>query len=172
MADGKPGTIDAASQVIVLAFDLVDKTLPDTPTILANALQSALVQNAIKKTLFDYAAKAKKGIISIDSPEEGRKLLEAMGEGVVDAATEDALRQIKKTQQYKARRLEARLLRCDRQRHVQHRHRRDVPGQSRERDIRCVVQNGCCEIRTGRKHRAEGRRGVQYGGLLTLSVDL
>lgn len=103
MADGKPGTIDAASQIIVLAFDLVDKTLPATPTILANALQSAQVQNAITKTLFDYAAsKAKKGSAAIDSPEEGRKLLEAMGEGVVDAATEDVLKQIKKTQQYKA----------------------------------------------------------------------
>ena len=102
MADGKPGTIDAASQVIVLAFDLVDKTLPDTPTILANALQSAQVQNAITKTLYDYAtSKAKKGV-SIDSPEEGRKLLEAMGDEVLDAAADDVLKQIKKTPQFKA----------------------------------------------------------------------
>lgn len=109
MADPKPDTIDAAAEVIVLAFDLFDSTLPQTPTLLANALQSPPVQNAVKKTLLDYAnAKVKKGVLTVESQEEGRKLLDAMGKGVIDAGQKDVLAQIKKSSQY--RKLEASLV--------------------------------------------------------------
>lgn len=103
MAEPTQSTIEAAAQVVVLAFDLVDATLPTTPDLLARALQSPVVQDAVKKTLLDYAStKVKKGTVGVDSPEEGRKLLEAIGEGAVDAAGKDVLAQIKKSRQYRA----------------------------------------------------------------------
>jgi hypothetical protein len=103
MPETRPGVIDAASDVVVLAFDLFDATLPETPLLLARALQSAPVQDAVKKTLLDFAnAKVKKGIVNGTSAEEGRKLLKAMREGVVNGAQKDLLAQIKKTPEYRA----------------------------------------------------------------------
>ena len=97
MAEPTQSTIDAAAQVVVLAFDLADATLPTTPDLLARS-SSPVVQDAVKKTLLDYAStKVKKGTGGGDSPE---KLLEAIGEGVVDAAGKDVLAQIKKSREY------------------------------------------------------------------------
>lgn len=109
MAEPTQSTIDAAAHVVVLAFDLVDATLPTTPDLLARALQSPVVQDAVKKTLLDYAnTRVKKGAGGVDSSEEGRKLLEAIGEGVVDAAGKNVVAEIKKSRQYRA--LEASLV--------------------------------------------------------------
>ena len=100
MSNGKPDSLDAANQVIVLAFDLAGAVLPDTPALLAHALQSPPVQNAIKKTLLDFAqSKAKAGSNAV-SNEEGQKLLESLGTGIVDAAQKDVIAQVKKTPQY------------------------------------------------------------------------
>lgn len=109
MAEPTHGTIDAAAQVVVLAFDLVDATLPMAPELLARALQSPVVQDAVKKTLLGYAnTKVKKGGSDVDSSEEGRRLLEAIGDGVVDAAGKNVVAEIKKSRQYRA--LEASLV--------------------------------------------------------------
>ena len=101
MADGKLGTIDAAGQVIVLAFELVDSTLPDTPSLLAQALQSPQVQDSIKTTLIGFAKLKAKTNTTVVSDEESRKLLETLGTGIKDAASQQVLEQIKKTPQYK-----------------------------------------------------------------------
>jgi hypothetical protein len=104
MGDGKPDTIDAATKVIVLAFDLAESTLADSPTLIAKALQSPPVQDAIKKTLLDFAKTKVKAAPTavVETPEEGRKLLEALGEGVIDKGSRNVLDQIKKTHQYKS----------------------------------------------------------------------
>ncbi|WP_321473519.1 hypothetical protein [uncultured Paludibaculum sp.] len=101
MADGKPDPIDAAHQVIVLAFDLVDAELPKLPSQIALALQSPPVQEAIKKTLLDFAkSKQASGGVALTSA-DSQKLLEALGNGVKDAASTNLLDQIKKTSEYK-----------------------------------------------------------------------
>ena len=101
MSNGKQDTLDAANQVIVLAFDLVDAAIPETPALLSHALQSPPVQNAIKKTLLDYAQSKVKAGATVVTNEEGRKLLESLGAGFTDAATKDVVDQVKKTYQYK-----------------------------------------------------------------------
>ena len=55
MGDTKADTVDAAHQVIVLAFDLVDAEVAQLPNQLFNALGSPAVQASIKKTLLDFA---------------------------------------------------------------------------------------------------------------------
>ena len=101
MSDAQPGAIDAASKVVVLAFDLVDATLPDTPAMLARALQSPQVQDSVKKVLLTFAkSKSKPGATSA-TYEEGQKLLESLQSGVVDAGSDAILKQIEKSPQYK-----------------------------------------------------------------------
>lgn len=101
MADEKPNPIDVANQVIVLAFDLLDSEIPQLPGQIAQALQSPQVQDAIKKTLLDFAkSKAAQGGAAL-SAADGQKLLEAIGTGVKDAAGSNVLEQIKKTSEYK-----------------------------------------------------------------------
>ncbi len=101
MADEKPNPIDAANQVIVLAFDLLDSEIPQLPGQIAQALQSPPVQDAIKKTLLDFA-KSKAGQSGAPlSAADSQKLLEAIGTGVQDAASTNALDQIKRTAEYK-----------------------------------------------------------------------
>ena len=100
MSNGKADTLEAANQVIILAFDLVDAVIPDTPALLSHALQSPPVQNAIKKTLLDFAQSKVKAGTTVVSNEEGQKLLESLESGIVDAATKDVIDQVKKTPQY------------------------------------------------------------------------
>ena len=101
MADGKPDPIDAAHQVIVLAFDLADAELAHLPGQVALALQSPPVQEAIKKTLLDFAkSKAAPGGAVLTAA-DSQKLLEALGTGIKDAAANNLLDQVKKTPEYK-----------------------------------------------------------------------
>ncbi len=100
MADEKPDAIDAAHQVIVLAFDLTDAEIANLPSQISDALQSPPVQQAIKKTLLDFA-NTKGGLGTVPSNADGEKLLEALGTGIKDAAGKNLLEQIKKTSEYK-----------------------------------------------------------------------
>jgi hypothetical protein len=101
MADETSDPIDAAHQVIVLAFDLADTEIPQLPDQIALALQSPPVQAAIKKTLLDFAnSHAGSGGAAL-SATDGQKLLDAIGTGVSDAASANLLEQIKKTPEYK-----------------------------------------------------------------------
>lgn len=101
MADEKINPIDAANQVIVLAFDLVDTELQHLPGQIVEALNSPPVQEAIKKTLLDFAkTKTAPGGAS-PSAAEGQKLLEALGTGVKDAASKNLLDQVKQSSEYK-----------------------------------------------------------------------
>jgi hypothetical protein len=101
MGDTKPDTIDAASQVIVLAFDLVDSEITRLPNQIAKALASPLVQDSIKKTLLDFAKTRAKAGGTVVSDDEARKLFGSLGTGVKDAASQDLLNQIKKTAEFK-----------------------------------------------------------------------
>jgi hypothetical protein len=101
MPDPSPDVLDAASEVIVLAFDLVDATLPDAPELLEKALRSKQVEQAITKTLLDYAKSKGKIGAKPATTEEGQKLLAALGTGVTDAGRTEALSQIRKSPEYK-----------------------------------------------------------------------
>ena len=103
MADPKPDTLDAAHQVFVLAFELVDSELERLPEQLAKTLASAPVQDAIKKTLLDFAKNKSKGSAAdgtVISGDEAKKLMESLKKGVTDAAGDELLKQIKKTPEY------------------------------------------------------------------------
>jgi hypothetical protein len=99
VADGKTDVLDAANQVIVLAFDLVDSEIERIPSRLVDVLHDPRVQNSIKKTLLDFAkTRIKAGVDSTAvSDEDARKLLDSLGRGVTDAASQRYLDDIKKT---------------------------------------------------------------------------
>ena len=107
MGDTKPEMIDAANQVIVLAFDLADSEVTRLPNQIVKALESPLVQDSIKKTLMDFAKSRAKTGGSVISDDEARKLFGSLGTGVKDAASQELLNQIKKTPEFK--KLEASL---------------------------------------------------------------
>ncbi len=101
MADDKPDVVDAAHQVIVLAFDLADTEAAQLPNQIVEALKSPPVQNAITKTLLDFAKTKAQSGASVVSDDEARKLLTSLGTGIKDAASNELIEQIKKTPQYK-----------------------------------------------------------------------
>jgi hypothetical protein len=107
MGDTKPEMIDAANQVIVLAFDLADSEVTRLPNQIVKALESPLVQDSIKKTLMDFAKSRAKPGGAVISDDEARKLFGSLGTGVKDAASQELLNQIKKTPEFK--KLEASL---------------------------------------------------------------
>jgi hypothetical protein len=104
VADGKMDVLDAANQVIVLAFDLVDSEIERIPSRLVEVLDSPQVQNSIKKTLLDFAkTRIKAGVDStVVSDQDARKLFDSLGRGVTDAASQRYLDDIKKTPEYRA----------------------------------------------------------------------
>jgi hypothetical protein len=105
MADGKLETIDAAHQVIVLAFDLADAEVQRLPNQVIVALQSPLVQASIKKTLLDFASTKSKTGNTVVSDDEAAKLVASLGSGIKDAGSQELIAQIRKTPEF--RRLEA-----------------------------------------------------------------
>ena len=112
MSEPASDVLDAANEVIVLAFDLIDATLPTTPQLLEKAISSKAVQEAIKKTLLEYAkSKAKPGAKPATS-EEGQKLLEALGSGIQGAGSTEIVSLIRKSPSFK--RLEASVTRFKR----------------------------------------------------------
>ncbi len=109
MADGSADTIDAASEVIVLAFNLVDSEIPALPGQLAKALESPQVQASIKSTLLAYAkTKSGPGGVTPAAPGDSEKLLAALAAGIQGGATDSVLEQVKTTPGYK--KLEASLV--------------------------------------------------------------
>ena len=101
MGDPPPDVMNASHQVFVLAFDLVDAEVVELPGQVAAALTSAPVQDAIKKTLIDFAkSKAKTGD-TVVSGDEAKKLSESLQKGVTDAASKEVLDKIKGTPEYK-----------------------------------------------------------------------
>ena len=101
MADGKPDTIDAANEVLVLAFDLADSEIQRLPGQVAAALESPPVQAAIKKTLLDFANTRTKSDSTVVSSDDATKLVAALGAGIKDAATADLLAQVKRTPEFR-----------------------------------------------------------------------
>ncbi len=102
MADGNGETIDAASEVVVLAFDLLDSEIPALPGQLAKALESPQVQAAIKSTLLAYArTKSGPGGVAPAAPGDSEKLLAALATGAKDGAADSLLEEVKKTPGYR-----------------------------------------------------------------------
>jgi hypothetical protein len=100
MADPKPDVLDAGHQVFVLAFDLVDAEIERLPEHLAKTLVSPPVQDAIKKTLLDFAKSKQNAAGTVVSGEEAKKLVESLQKGVTGAAGDELLKTIKKTPEY------------------------------------------------------------------------
>src|SRR5215208_4091493 len=102
MAVPDTDVIDAAHQVIVLAFDLVDAEIASLPEQIQKALLSPAVQKAITKSLLDFAkSKSAIGNNTVVSDEEAKKLADALRTGVTDAATKELMEKVKATSAYK-----------------------------------------------------------------------
>ncbi|MFL4971940.1 MAG: hypothetical protein ACJ8FU_06875 [Xanthobacteraceae bacterium] len=102
MAEPDTDVIDAAHQVIVLAFDLVDAEIASLPEQIQKALLSPAVQKAITKSLLDFAkSKSAIGNNTVVSDEEAKKLADALRTGVTDAATKELMEKVKATSAYK-----------------------------------------------------------------------
>jgi hypothetical protein len=101
MPDAKPGVIDAAQRVVVLAFDLVDAEITNMPGQIVKALQSPQIQDAIKKTLMGFAKSQGKASSTVISDEDAKKFLESLRTGAKDAATKALLDQVKNTHEYR-----------------------------------------------------------------------
>jgi hypothetical protein len=102
MADpNDTGVIDAGHKVIVLAFDLLDAEIARLPDRLSDALTSPPVQQAIKKTLLDFAKTKAGSGTTVISDEEAKKLAQSLGTGVMDATGTELLDKVKRTPEYK-----------------------------------------------------------------------
>lgn len=101
MSDPKPGVVDAAQQIFVLAFDLVDSEIAAFPGQIKDALESPPVVNAIKKTLLDFAAKKYPTGDTVVTGEEAKAIAAAFEKNVGGAFSNEMLNQIKGTPQYK-----------------------------------------------------------------------
>jgi hypothetical protein len=107
MSEPNTGMMNAAEQIFVLAFDLVDAEVEQLPDQLTTALTSPPVQAAIKKTLLDFAKSKSKPDATPVTADDSAKLLESLQKGVTDAATQRLRETIMKTPQYQ--RLDASL---------------------------------------------------------------
>src|SRR6266581_3847596 len=101
MADGRPDVIDAAHQVIVLAFDLADAEATRLPYQIQEALQSPPVRRSIEKTLLDFAKIKAPAENTRVSEDEARKLVEALGSGIKDAASQELIARIQETPEFR-----------------------------------------------------------------------
>lgn len=99
--DSTTGVLEATHHTIILAFDLVDSEVEVLPGQALKAITSTEVQESIKKTLQQFAASKAKSGTTVVSPDETKKLLEALQGGITDAATQKLLDDIKKTPQFK-----------------------------------------------------------------------
>jgi hypothetical protein len=94
--------IDSASNTVVLAFDLADARIADMPGELSRSIQSAAVQDAIKKALFELAlAKQRSGTTTI-TDREATSLASALGTGVAGAVGSDLIDHVRRTPEYQS----------------------------------------------------------------------
>ena len=107
MSDGpKTDLGDALNQVVIVAFDLAGKEIPNLPMRLNESLQSDAVQQAIREGLQTFAMKKVSSGTTVVSDAEAKELLgllEKIGGKAADGVSE----QIKKSPEYK--RLESKL---------------------------------------------------------------
>jgi hypothetical protein len=97
-----PSVVDAASNTIVLAFDLAESQIVNMPDELAKALQQKDVQDAIRSVLANLAlAKQKSGSTTM-TEQEAMQVAQAVGKAAGDKITSSVLDQMKKTPEYKA----------------------------------------------------------------------
>ena len=106
MADPN-GVVDAAHQVFVLAFELVETEVDLLPSQLNAALSSPVVQAAIEKTLLDFLRTTPSSDTGVMTGVEAEKLVAALKKNVSDPLSNQMLDRIKATPEYK--RLEASL---------------------------------------------------------------
>ncbi len=92
--------VDAASDTIVLAFDLVGSQIANMPDELTKSLQSASVQAAIKSTLMTFALNKQKSGTTTISDQEATQLANALFSNVGGKVADSVLEQLKKTPEY------------------------------------------------------------------------
>lgn len=96
-----PSVVDAASNTVILAFDLLDSQVTRLPDELAKALKKPEVEAAIRSLLTDFVmSKQKLGTTRV-SDQEASQLASALKDKVGGKVTDDVLKQIKETSEYK-----------------------------------------------------------------------
>jgi hypothetical protein len=93
--------VDAASNTVVLAFDLLDGQISNMPAELAKGLQSPVVQTAIKSALMNFALAKQKSGTTVVSDQEAAQLAHALFTDGGGKLANDVLNQLKNTPEYK-----------------------------------------------------------------------
>jgi hypothetical protein len=105
MADDKrtPQSLTgAANRVVILAFDLLDRSLADSPDMLAATLKTDKVQNAIKTALDKFMLSRIPTTTGQMSEADAQALLKSLQSVATGPIKSELLDQIKKTPQYQA----------------------------------------------------------------------
>ena len=93
--------VDAASNTVILAFDLLDSQISSLPDELAKSLQKPEVETAIRAVLTDFIMNKQKSGTTRVSDQEATQLANALKDKVAGKITDDVLKQVKETQEYK-----------------------------------------------------------------------
>ena len=101
--DGKPGVIDSANRVLVLAFDLADTELHSAPQQLLAAIQSKQVEDEIKRTLLGYVQSQRQAghTSSVASGDEAKRFFTNLADRSMSAAGANFQERIKQTPEFK-----------------------------------------------------------------------
>jgi hypothetical protein len=107
MADPTPAPTSnadaAATQVIVLAFDLVGQQAANLPTLIEKSLSDKKVQDAIQSTLEAFMLKNNTAVMTNSlTAKDAQDLLAAIASGAGSKAGDAALSQIKNSSSYKS----------------------------------------------------------------------
>jgi hypothetical protein len=95
-------TIDAGKRVVLLAFDLADQTLANSPDLLAATLKSAKVQEAIKLALNSFILARIPTTSGELSEKDAQALLKTLQGVVTGPISKEVEAKIKNTPQFKA----------------------------------------------------------------------
>src|SRR4051794_28609159 len=90
----------AAKKTVLLAFDVADQTILNSPTLLSSALQDKPVQEAIKNALEQFILPRVPTTAGTLTEEDAKALLKALQGKPVSALSKDVLEKIQKTAQY------------------------------------------------------------------------
>ena len=107
MSDDAPGVLEATAEVVELSFSLVDAEVSMLPEQLPKAIGSPQVQEAIKKSLLDFAKTRSTKADTVVSGPDAQKFIEKLAEDSGKAALDSLGQQVQKTDAFK--RLEASL---------------------------------------------------------------
>ncbi len=93
--------LTAAKKVVILAFDVADQTIINSPDLLSSTLQSKPVQEAIKKALEQFILPRVPTTAGALTEEDAKALLKTLQGTTAPAISKDLLDKIKKSYGYK-----------------------------------------------------------------------